>query len=912
MATNNQPLYIKEIKKPFLSAYDIGTSIQIPSVADTIITQNYTGVTATLYSGQISLTDATNTTKIVADNINKEAEYTFTQNGEYSIRYYGQIALVPSSATTYQDFSYTYYVSAVQNQYPLPKPTILDVINRVLELVEPLVAIRNNDGTTTYVKQPRFHFAYKHPRADLPDGIAERALFNQTAPEFTFTRQTLRETLQQIGQFIHAEPRLVYETGDGDYPATIIFDRYGEQELATYRQGTGASLNIIPLNQHPCKAKRFSYNSGVAFTKIESDVDNFVNRLDEEGGTIAEPYRGGALSLRSETAYTRLEDSEDLYFPTALSIMDVSSYTCIDVMGVLGDVGKRYDITPYIFEKTIYDAELSSYDTQYPRSKSYGLYFTQGEKHLRGFFFKNNDVTNGVFSRYAIVNILAQVANVNAITLQNKLKKSYVGLCFELVYTPIYSGRISHGKSYTGDMLKKPFALMYNQSANVVETRYYGEHLKGVAERLGNVEKTVSIMIRNADNIPKIGQLWDDEYYISTVKGSVVFDGILLDIGLSKNFNRLSEYVGANSYKRYYEVSERMSQQRRTLYKDYLLITQNTNLSGLNKRDCFVQQDALIAVANTFSQSSNASIEYRTTTGGTSTRPVYTDIANCVVARGFSEKFDPQTQVLLPVVSSAMGNVMEFTWSYKDNYSAGVKVVHQESGDVQGYFGAEVTYGDYYGTMYYETYGIGAYNAAVDLQSVFNLPQSNAALSTQYFACGYRILRKDNREVISQNYSVEFVTDIKGLVIGSALARNNNMVRGLKEQESADLYVLPERINKFSLEKIDLSNATKILDYAGAISPAQNRMYLQEEDNRTISLRVKGAPSTVKGKAWAIVTKRYDGTPYRVEGQDEPVTPHYGGELLLAWNGDIEVNDVVGQFNIVPTHDIFDYINREK
>ncbi len=860
----------------------------------------------------ISFTD--NNGKTV--NVNILTGQTFDLiSGSYAIVYSGVFHVEAQSSNNQQHFNYTYRFQVVQNQYPLPKPTILDVINRVLELVEPLVWDSNKKD---YVKPPRFHFAYKYS-ADTSDGKDERALFNQTAPEFTFTRQTLRETLQQIGQFIHAEPRLIWtrET-DGDFPATIIFDRYGEQKLATYQQN---GTDIIPLNQHPYKGKRFSYNSGVAFTKIESDVDNFVNRLDKEGGTIAEPYRGGALSLRSETAYTRLEDSEELYFPTSLPIMDITSFVWVDTEGFAGEASARYDITHYIFEKTIYDAELSSYDTQYPRSKSYGLYFSQGSKSVRGFFFKNTEASGGVLTKYSIVNILEQVTQKTLIGVwdlivpgKDNISKNYPKLCFELVYTPIYSGRVSHGKSYTGDMLKKPFTLMYNQTANVVETRYYGEHLKGVAERLGNVEKTVSIMVRNSNNIPEIGQLWDDDYYISTVTGSVVLDGILLDIGLSKNFNRLSEYVGANSYKRYYEVSERMSQERRTLYKDYLVITQKDNLSGLKTGDCFVNLDALIAVANTFSQSKGANIRYVGSTGGSSTRPIYTDIANSVIVSGFSETFISQTKVLLPVVSSAIGNVMEFTWSYKDNYSAGVKVVNQKEGDVTGYFGAEVTYGDYYGTMYYQTYGISTYKGDVNLDLALELPQLDMELvsSPQYISAGKRIIRKDNREVLSQSYSVEFVTDIKGLVIGSALARNNCMVCGLKEQESADLYILPNRINKFSLEKIDLSNATKIFDYAGTISYMNKTMYLNQENfTNTISLRIKGVQSTVKGKAWAIVTKRYDGEPYRVEGQSEPVTPHYGGELLIGWNGDIEESDVVGQFNIVPTHDIFEFIKKE-
>lgn len=233
----------------------------------------------------------------------------------------------------------TYTFQVVQNQYPLKKPTVKDVIERILRLCEPLVWDRSKGD---YVKPPRFKFAYKYPE-DTEDGKAERALFAQVSPEFTFTRSTLREQLQEIGKFIHAEPRLL-----GDM-RTFIFDRYGEQDLATYERIMDGA--ITPFNQHPYKGKRFAHDIGVACTIVESDVDNFVNRLDKKGGTITEPYRGGAITLRTDTAYLRLEDSEGLYYPTSRPVMDITKMFWLDFEGLAGTPNARYEITPYLFEK---------------------------------------------------------------------------------------------------------------------------------------------------------------------------------------------------------------------------------------------------------------------------------------------------------------------------------------------------------------------------------------------------------------------------------------------------------------------------------------------------------------------------------------------------------------------------------
>lgn len=788
--------------------------------------------------------------------------------------------------------SIEYTFAVVENRYPMRKQTIEEVVNRILELAEPLCVKREVlSNTVKYVKPPRFQLAYKYAE-DTEDGKAERALFRKSAPEFTFTHCTLREALQQVGQFIHAEPRL---RGN-----QIIFDRYGESKQATYRRISDGE--IVPLNQYPYKSKRFRYDGNSACTRVESEVDNFVNRLDGIGGTVTEPYDNGAMSLRTDTAYGRFEDSEDkLYFPTLNPIMDVTKFEFVDLEGIAGEANKRYDITPYVFEKTIYDSQLSSYDEKYPYSKAYGLYFIHGEKHIRGLFFKNEKYEKEVFSKYAILNILQEVTGKKKLTIS-----SYPKLCFCLTYTPIYGGRVSHGKSNLNDMLGKPFVISHNQSANVVETRYYGENMKGVAERLGNEEQTVDISVQNVENIPKIGEKWDEDFYVSTVTGSVLRDRILLSLGLTKKFNRLSEYVGANSYKRYYEVSERMAQERNTLYRDYLVITMRDDYKC--SEDCLAQEGVLASVYNTFYQIADTSYFY----GNESIR-LTEKIVRSVESEGYSRNFTPCGTVILPVASSAFGNVMEFTWSFKDNYSAGIRSSSQTVGAVSGYFGEEVPYCDYYGVMYYQKFVLQSKSGNVTLDDALAVPKRISSYGGDFTYNNspylYHLVRKDNREILNQSYSVEFVTDIKGLIIGSALAKNNPAVSGLNPKAVAELYVLPNRVNQFSNNDLDLSAATKLGEYAYVTPSNRNNIQFVKSDNNW-SLWFKGMTSTVEGKAWAILTKKYNGNKMWVQGESgEPgqITPHYGGEILIARNCDVKEGDTVGRFFIVPTHDLFEF-----
>ena len=81
-----------------------------------------------------------------------------------------------------------YNFSVVENRLPLKPWTITEVINRTLDLAEP---IRKGE-------KPRFKL--NAVQAQLFDKIL--------APQFSFTKQTLRECLQEIGKVVHGEPRL--------------------------------------------------------------------------------------------------------------------------------------------------------------------------------------------------------------------------------------------------------------------------------------------------------------------------------------------------------------------------------------------------------------------------------------------------------------------------------------------------------------------------------------------------------------------------------------------------------------------------------------------------------------------------------------------------------------------------------
>ena len=160
------------------------------------------------------------------------------------------------------------------------------------------------------------------------------------------------------------------------------------------------------------------------------------------------------------------------------------------------------------------------------------------------------------------------------------------------------------------------------------------------------------------------------------------------------------------------------------------------------------------------------------------------------------------------------------------------------------------------------------------------------------------ILRKDNREKLQCNYQLNFVSNRKGLIIGSALAANCPAIIGTDRSRRARLYVLPERLNKFAdnvrSHGIDLSSLPNVA--VVTTSGPTNKFYLD------------AGTFPASGKAWAICTPITTKTE-QVEtetGAIETQTITQGGDILLAQNVDITEGDAFNRVTFSLVRDIFD------
>lgn len=756
-----------------LSPIETGVSCTIPSLSTAF--PSITNEIGSAWSGNSSIS-VIKDNEVVASTTSATSDLVFTPESQsvYEVRYSVDESF--NGVSIYIDWrgTSTYAFYSVSNTEPLPKWNARTVIERALAIAETL-----REGET-----PRF--SLNQEQATAFESIE--------TPEFSFTQSTLREILQDVGKYVHGEPRLI----DG----VIYYDLYGSNEQNTVSTSNYAKLSVAQsIEQYA--------------TELDSSVDNLVNSLGYVKKTITEPFEGGYKSLRTETLYARIEDGSAI-ISTSFPIYEVSKVVW------KGTDGNEYDITPYIFESTEY-ARLSSYEELYPQSRAYAIYYTQGEKNIQGLWFKLQKAWGTEFGDYSIVRILKTVSGISNLNIS-----SYPSLEFQVTYSPIYSARVLQSKSYIGDF-EKHSALAYNQGQNLIETHYYGENLKGVISRMGNVDKAVTFVRWGLSDIPKVGTLFDNDYYISTVSVEVQPFTTKVQLGLSKDFNRLSAYIGINSLKRFYEVSERQSVESHISYRDYIVIGDSVESEGANE----VLFNAT-TIPMTFTQRFSE----------------FTSISG-VVAQGEDKDGNLLGEVVLPVQTAAIGNSAVFTARYEDNYSAGQQAVKltatTEGGEtVSGYFAKGVPYSDVHGNIekLHLNYPISIAQA-MGGGNAFLLPSSTDAEWTRYSFINTverpLVVKKGSTEVPTIDYQIDFVTNRNNIIIGSALPRRTPFLSAGGTSEQAELWVLPNRLNKFT-NKVDLTGATRL----GAIDTLGGGVRAGYTFPKFIS--------SVSGLSWAIVT----------------------------------------------------------
>ena len=728
--------------------------------------------------------------------------------------------------------------------------TIYDVCQRLLNSAECLLESET----------PKFSIGNANTDLQYLQGynsnnyISIAELQDKISPEFTFNRNTLWEAFSIIGGYLNSIPKLINNK---------IFFQKTENNSYTSQLSTNEYQQYLIADSN-------SYSNEQYCSTLDTYVDNLIDIENSLESSITEPFEYGYKTLRNESGVVQVTTDGSSFIKTTYPIAKIISVEC----GYLPNGTYVGDITNYVVEEAQYNA-YSAFSDEQP-NKATLIKYTYGEPNITGLTFKAEEAWANafgldLFNNYAIINIISRVTGQPINIIQQAFTNIYDMrfLQFRVKYIPIFSGRIRQSKQTIADNVNRSL-ITYNPNTNQVNGTYYGENLKGIVSRLGNVEVVKSYaMPISAFNgwLSEVGVYWETmpNYVVAETITSIYNDIVRIDVHLSKNFNRYNQFVGINTHLRQYEVSEKQIVEREDVYEEYLVVSYDSDTTQLPFVDYQIIEGAYKNYTMIGAEQYGMSRFISSFDSGYIPQPQIDSVLVQTYDTAGNEIIvgNQEYGVILPAISVGFGNSIYLKFKFEDNYSAGdyvtPTVVDNVLFDQQNY----VPYSDYFGNIEYMKLSfISSINSVITgFDNAYNYGNKIPIFDTNYIDSYYPIvttgdnhrilLQKTTNEQISFVYQLNFIADEQyNLVIGSGLSKTNNITS--TSTNNYKLFILNRKLSGLDLF-IDTSSLTPV-DNIGFSSSDTEVDYFGSGDNLEWYAKItKTFTANADGLSWAII-----------------------------------------------------------
>jgi hypothetical protein len=377
------------------------------------------------------------------------------------------------------------------------------------------------------------------------------------APQMYLDKKNLREVLIELFKVVNAIPRLYYDSGwilTGDF----INQRQLEIEI-----GDG-DIDYI----QEASGENFAQSAEIFHENTIPDKENVIYE-----GSITDyiTFRNNSVILGESDL--RLVLTQPI---SELKNISLFAYTNDPLENDVIEIS----LNDYIFEKKIFDTK--NFDGG-KGTQAYSVYWTYKSNEILGF----SQTYGGIFKTSAIERIYADIYGADVNLLE---PSQWATLLFKVEYVPYYETMrsIQYRENFepyalSPDLLDQFSAILINQGERINELYDLTENVYGQIQRLG--VDTVSISKKHYlfSEVYNLGDYTIDGYIVTKVEIIPYTTYLIARYELSKNWNRIAQFIQIDKEFRPYEVS--LTKSAFTLKRDVIFNLGFVEISNVSKTD---------------------------------------------------------------------------------------------------------------------------------------------------------------------------------------------------------------------------------------------------------------------------------------------------------------------------------------
>lgn len=698
--------------------------------------------------------------------------------------------------------------------------TIKDALHRVMRISP----IGEDSGFSSwdYGNEYSLLSIPKNRYFDEIDSDLEKLCSNIELPQLFLNEGTLREKLDSILNVINGISKLesyqVYDETKKKKLSCELFNKLKNliNNVEDNIDSVNSEINVEEyntqiesfaentINETKNNLSSIVYPSLTSYDVLKNSNDNYVVS-DSSCGIITDfpiykveeiyiPIRVTGNIQKIENIVPSLEPfALDLDIPIGHRVLEQSVYNSLPTLdGYLGVSDKKtyskMDTITYRYQDNFincgntYKGIIYSYSSfQVTVIKSTAEYLFENINNLPE--IQNHVEHLGVRLKNSKSNTYYEVGKIHIAdtkdyaTLEVSTKFNPEDYRYRIKYTPINDSRIVADKQDISQVNLYTSSLE-NQTNKIVSFENFGNHLISTAQRKGNTEKEITIRHMDITKLYSNGDYTKDNEIITECEYIYFNDFILGKYTLSKNYNRINEYIGVNSEIRQWQIpSQNKSYERKIVVKNYLEVD-----NKITANDAYLTRLGRLLLTFLFSHSAGL-IEEDDQANGFVYSTLDTDVIN--EWKKISDN-DNMNSLFLSCSKKTSSNIISLGFRFNDNISAQVikKLISGSTiFDSDKYILQKVPYckpnGDYTGFLRNFNLKLISEEYAIDNTNYLPIINHNDTNNENNIIADipYLLVLKDPSEIITFDYQISIVSNNDYITIGKYFSIDNTLIK---------------------------------------------------------------------------------------------------------------------------------------